>query len=156
MRRPPSLLLALLVLSFLAACGTDGNGSDTPASADAPGDRSVATTAPSPPTTSTVTTATSGAPDGEGPRIVSFEVPPVIECELIGAVVPVRFETDDTTTVAFAVDGVSDPGPASPPLSGAHQLSLPCDGNAHTILLVAVGPRGQTVGTRAVRTAPTG
>jgi hypothetical protein len=87
------------------------------------------------------------------PEVIRFDAPAEIRCAASPASVRVSYTTRDVTTVAFAVDGASVGG-APPPTSGEHDIELPCDGRIHTILLVAVGPSGQAVATRAVRTEP--
>lgn len=88
------------------------------------------------------------------PQVTVFEVASPLSCSGATATASVRYSTLNTNTVAF----LTDEGPAngSPPVSGSHDVSLPCDGNYHTIMIVAVGPSGQAVATKAIRTEPQG
>jgi hypothetical protein len=55
------------------------------------------------------------------------------------------------------VDQAASTAVEDPPLSGSQTLEVPCDGRAHTILLIAVGAEGgQSVATLAVRTGAGG
>jgi hypothetical protein len=104
---------------------------------------------------------TSGPPAGDAavglPEVVSFEAPPEVACEGASAAVPVTYETRDATAVGLVVDQAASTAVEDPPLSGSQTLEVPCDGRAHTILLIAVGAEGgQSVATLAVRTGTGG
>jgi hypothetical protein len=137
-----ALVLGTLTCSLAAACGGGDDGERPEPDA----------------TASTVhrTTPASSTPDGTAAtdsEVVRFDAPAEITCTTPEGSVRVSYVTRDVTTVAFAVDGASAGG-AVPPISGEHDVSVPCDGRVHTILLVAVGPSGQAVATRAVATRP--
>lgn len=123
-----ALLFGLLVV---AGCG--GPGAETPAAAP------TTTADPGP----TVPPAAPdrflpGARSGQHPpTITGFTAPPNVVCASGGtATVPVSYQTSGAVTVTFTV-GV-DQVKGYPPLSGSYDVPVPCDGNAHTIVLFAV------------------
>lgn len=101
------------------------------------------------PRSSHIVTPTTGL-SSTNPEVTTLEAGSPVSCTGTTATVNVRYTTLNTSTVAFLVD--QTPVAGSPPASGSFDLSMPCDGNSHTIMLVAVGPSGQTVATKAVRT----
>jgi len=90
-------------------------------------------------------------PSDASPEVVTFDLPARVSCTGTEAVVTATYTTVDATQVAFLVDQQPVRGGPNPPVSGTTALTLPCDGNVHTVLLVAVGPAGQALATRAVR-----
>jgi hypothetical protein len=136
---------ALLIVAGMLAMGCGGD--------DASPEPSGFHTSTSPSSRPTTTTP---APDDTAaiePEVLRFEAPAEVRCASSEASVRVTYTTRDVTTVAFAVDGASAGGTPAPS-SGEHDVAVPCNGRVHTILLVAVGPSGQAVATRAVRTQP--
>jgi hypothetical protein len=140
--------LALIVVACTAAAGCGGEREAT-----GPPATHTGTTGS---TGSTVPPPTGSTPDGTAPvesEVLRFDAPAEVACTTGDTSVRVTYVTRDVTTVAFAVDGQSVTGAAAP-LSGEYDVAVPCDGRVHTILLVAVGPPGQAVATRAVRAQP--
>jgi hypothetical protein len=73
------------------------------------------------------------------PVVSAFTVPPSVPCaagEGAKVSVPVTYTVTGAMTVTFTVDTQQVVG--QPPLSGSYEVSVPCDGNAHTIVLFAV------------------
>jgi hypothetical protein len=112
--------------------------------ADAPAPRLRAELA----TTTTITDADGAAPTGSlpatrsgpnAPEVAGFTVPPSASC-VTGAgatvAVPVSYAVTGAMTVTFTVDMQQVVG--QPPHSGTYDVPVPCDGNAHTIVLFAV------------------
>jgi hypothetical protein len=107
-------------------------------------------------------------PTGTGPRstvgnnsqasIDRFDVPANLSCDLDTTVsVTARYRTSRTAHVVFLVDGQQSPG--TPPDSGEFVLPVPCDGNAHTVVLTAIDDQGRAaVSSKAILTnvAPKG
>lgn len=140
-----ALVAGLVTMGGLvAACsGGSSNGDQLPVTG------SVAPQAPA--TSSTTSTLAPGTP-GARPAISAFTVAAPPPCTGDQVVVDVTYATTDATTVAFAVDQVSVAGGPDAPVSGQHQVPVPCDGRSHTVLAVAVGPGGQAVASAAVMT----
>ncbi|GIU93948.1 MAG: hypothetical protein KatS3mg012_0405 [Gaiellaceae bacterium] len=91
--------------------------------------------------------ATPSPPAGTGPVVTSFDADDV-DCSLgtLGTVF-VEWETANATGVEIAVDG-GDPALAEP--SGALTLTVPCDGEEHTVSLTPLDASGK--GETAIRT----
>jgi hypothetical protein len=151
LRRPRTLAIALILLSSSVAAACTDSGEPPPSTTAASTPRSSPTAPAAPHQTAT----TLDGATGDEPQIVFFEAPTEVPCAGPEASVSTTYETVNATAIGFAVDGVSADG-SGPPLSGSYQLRVPCDGNAHTLLLVAVGVADQAVSTQAVRTAPSG
>jgi hypothetical protein len=112
--------------------------------ADAPAPRLRAELA----TTTTITDATGAAPTDSlpasrsgpnAPAVANFTAPPSAPCTAgPGATVPVpvSYAVTGAMTVTFTVDMQQVVG--QPPHSGTYEVPVPCDGNAHTIVLFAV------------------
>jgi hypothetical protein len=147
MTRRTLAALAVLVVTTLAVAGGCGrsNDEDTAPVVDdlASSDTTERGTVPAPDldlAQEPQGTMPENSSTGPGaPPIASFTAPPSVSCAgAAQARVPVRFQTDKTMTVAFLVDNRQVEG--IPPLSGGFDIPVPCDGSAHTIILVAVGP----------------
>ena len=87
---------------------------------------------------------------GSGARVLRFEAPTDVSCTGDTATIQVVYETVDLTAVSFIVDGKpltgsAAPGSVAPATSGSYPVSVPCDGNVHTIQLVGAGPIGPGV-----------
>jgi hypothetical protein len=98
--------------------------------------------------------STSGAGDSmhtDSSHVSRFDAPASVACTGT-ATVTVTYETVDLTTVAFVVDDATSGVQA--PLSGTNELSLPCDGAVHTIMLIGTGPAGPAFASRVVTTQP--
>src|SRR5689334_25295202 len=117
--RLPLVLLGLLVVTVLAACGQPAAPPLTPA-----------TSAP----------ATS-APATAGPVITAFQVIDEVSCTGAQASVPASWATRNAQEVQFQIDR-SALTPAYP-ASAVGTIVVPCDGREHAIVLQATGPGGQ-------------
>ena len=96
-------------------------------------------------------------PDGTlgSPSVASLGVPGEIPCTGDTAQVLVGWETDNTTTVSISVDGSAVGAQAGLPISGSEPIPVPCDGQPHTIELVASGSSGDPASQQAqVTTQP--
>lgn len=93
--------------------------------------------------------------DASEPAILRIEAPAQVECTGPDARVEVSFATQDVVAVAFVVDGRPVEGPP-PPTTGVHEVAVPCDGRAHTVMLVGSGATGgaPVFATEAVVTSP--
>lgn len=152
-------LAAAATLGLGALVAVTACGSDQPLRVP-DGARSAVTTDPS--RGATPGSMTDGsAPDGTTPgsdpgrsdaRITAFDLRTDLSC--IGATdveLRVTFTTTDAVAVAFLVDQEQVPG--TPPTSGTFDVPLPCDGNAHTVVLAALDHDGRaTYQSRAVLT----
>jgi hypothetical protein len=154
----PSSIAAVvaLVVLFGASCSQEtGDSVAESASTAPPIDQAV-------PETSSSTTAEAEGPrppgsDGVGePRVIDFGAPTEVGCTGTDAAVPLRYETEGATIVAFIVDNRSARTDDPPPLSGEFSITVPCDGNAHTVVLAAASPAGPSLATRVVKTIPSG
>lgn len=84
-------------------------------------------------------------------HVLRFDAPASVACTG-SATVGVTYETVDLTTVAFVVDDATSG--VQVPTSGTNELSVPCDGGVHTIMLIGTGPAGPAFASRAVTTQP--
>ncbi len=150
-RRSPKALLvaAAAALLLLPACSSTGDPDDVPLSGTLPAEATTTTTA-----TATTAGGTGGDAGGDTPEVVDLQVPTEVPCTGDTARVTLTFETADADQVAFLVDQRPVQGGPNPPVSGSYEVGVPCDGNAHTILMAAVGPGGQALASRAFRTVP--
>ena len=121
--------LGLAVALATAACGGSGDG--------------AATTTGAPPTSEAGPAGPpgsflSGGRSGPNPPTISgYQVPASVPCTPGGSVdVPVSYQTTGAMTVTFTVGVTQIEG--YPPLSGTFGVPVPCDGNAHSIVLFAV------------------
>jgi hypothetical protein len=148
--RLPVTLVAITLL--LTGCGEDRTEPDR---ADEP---AATTLLPDHPSTSATTPPTMPAQAGvqDGPRVVGLDVDAEVPCSGAEASVALSYRTEDATAVAFVVDQQPIDRADPPPLSGDETVAVPCDGNVHTLVVVAASPEGQTLATRAVRTVPAG
>jgi hypothetical protein len=104
--------------------------------------------APPPPVAEVATTTPDTAPTGSlpatrsgpnAPAVADFTVPPSAPCPAgpgATVTVPVSYAVTGAMTVTFTVDMHQVVG--QPPHSGTYEVPVPCDGNAHTIVLFAV------------------
>lgn len=132
----------LVCIAFCAGCGDDREGSSGDGARP-----SVAITSPH------GTVATGDTALGPGPEVVQFDAPTEVACTSDDAVVAMAYTTREVTAIGFAVDGASVSGPPAP-TSGTYEISLPCDGNVHTIMLVGSGAGAPVFATKAVATRP--
>lgn len=102
-----------------------------------------------PKATSVPPSGTTFAP-GAKPTILTFQAPPELSCGgLTEATATVVYETRNADRVAILLDGRQLPG--APSVSGRLEVTVPCDGRAHVVLLTAVSPDNQTaVDSRAI------
>jgi hypothetical protein len=86
-------------------------------------------------------TTTPGTPVGP-PQIVSFAISPPGRCvnDSSGDGIEVDYQTRNTTSILFVVDGVRLDGPSK--LSGMKRLPFLCDGKPHPVELWAYGAPG--------------
>ena len=139
--RPRAIAIAaLLPLALAAACGgtpeePGAAGSPTTSVDDAP-----AVQGPPGPPGSILEGGRSGA---NAPEISTFEVPPNVACtEGETASVTVTYKTSGATTIALMLDVTQVEG--KPPMSGTFAVPVPCDGDAHTIVLIAAAQDSST------------
>jgi hypothetical protein len=146
-------VLALAVLFGTSCSGKSGDSVADPATTAPPIDEPV----PEPPSSTTSETGDPRPAGGDGagePRVVDFGAPTEVGCNGPDAAVLVRYETEGATIVGFIVDNRSARTDDPPPLSGEFSITVPCDGNAHTIVLAAASPAGPSLATRVVKTIP--
>src|SRR5690349_24411044 len=124
--RLPSVLLGLLVVTVVAACGQPA----------------------APPLAPATTTA---APATAGPVITAFQVIDEVSCTGVQASVPASWATRNAQEVQFQIDR-SALTPAYP-ASAVGTIVVPCDGREHAIVLQATGPGGQAALVRHVNTS---
>jgi hypothetical protein len=144
--------LGLVVLSasvLLAACAGGGGDKTDAATANGGASSNTSQAGAVALTTSTLDSPHSGGPPPQAQLITSFELPPSVSCDGDAGTVTATYATT-AETVAFLVDQRTVAEPPAP-TSGTYQLSLPCDGATHTVVLVAVVPGGQQLATRAVQ-----
>ena len=130
--RLPLVVLGVLVVTVLAACGQPAAPPLTPA-----------TTPP----------ATSAAPAASGPVITAFQVIDDISCTGAQASVPMSWATRNAQEVKFQVD--NSLLSAGYPTSGVGDIVVPCDGREHSVVLQATGAGGQAAIARHVNTSNT-
>lgn len=152
LRRPRLLATATatVAVALLAGCGSGGTSGNDSATLPSVTTRTPGSSAPAPGATSTATPTSVG---GTQPLIARFDLPATVTCTAGTTTVTASYTTVNVETVAFAVDG-RQAGTAPP--SGTFDVPIPCDGTIHTVLLVAVGPSGQVVATKAVGTSTGG
>ena len=99
--------------------------------------------------------ATTGLPGttiqpGARPAVTRLDVPSSVPCpDHTSTVVTATYATENADRVAFVLDGRQLPGEAG--TSGRFELTIPCDGRTHVVLVTAVSPDNQTaVDSRAV------
>ena len=99
--------------------------------------------------------ATTGLPGttiqpGARPTVTRLDVPSSVPCpDRTSTVVTATYATENADRVAFVLDGRQLPGEAG--TSGRFELTIPCDGRTHVVLVTAVSPDNQTaVDSRAV------
>jgi hypothetical protein len=143
------ILLSVVLATLVAGCGDDGEDSSRDVTRP-----SVTSTSPHSPVDPRDSGDTGDTALGPGPEVVQFEAPTEIACPSDRAMVEVSYTTRDVTAIGFAVDGASVSGPAAP-ISGTYDISLPCDGRVHTIMLVGSGAGAPVFATKAVATRPT-
>jgi len=142
--------------AVIAGCGGDaadtaGEGRDT----SNPVDSTAPTSTSHPPTeTTTADPAASGASG-----VVAFEVPSQVTCTAgTTAVVAVSYRTKGLQAVGLVVDGQTQPAGETAPsgdgaeVAGTATVTLPCDGNVHTIMLIGSGTDGPAFASKAVVT----
>jgi hypothetical protein len=147
----------MVLMAFAVSCSGSGDGDGAADTEDVPSDLASSDpaergTIPAPdldlssqPSGTMPENAQTGP---NAPPIGSFTAPPSVTCAAGAQTrVPVQFRTEKAMTVAFLVDMRQVEG--LPPLSGGFDVPVPCDGAAHTIILVAVGPDMST-GTKSV------
>jgi hypothetical protein len=145
---PFAIAVAPAVVLAVAGCSS-GYRSSSATSSSVP-----AVTQPSTDSPLSTDGSTSGAGDSmhtDSSHVSRFDAPASVACTGT-ATVTVTYETVDLTTVAFVVDDATSGVQA--PLSGTNELSLPCDGAVHTIMLIGTGPAGPAFASRVVTTQP--
>lgn len=96
-------------------------------------------------------------PPAAAPAIRGFDVLDDVTCSGATVPVPVAWTTQNAQAVNFSVDGQPLPAAAGFPVSGADNILVPCDGNAHTITLTATGTGGPAASlSRSVNTTVSG
>jgi hypothetical protein len=128
-----------MVVSVAAACGDDSDSSRSQTFVTAP---------------STHGTITSGDTTlGSSAEVIRFDAPTEVSCTST-ATVTVSYVTRGVDAIGFVVDGAAASGPPAA-TSGTYDVSLPCDGRVHTILLAGSGAGAPVFATKAVATRPT-
>jgi hypothetical protein len=87
---------------------------------------------------------------GAKPAVETLDLPNSVDCSAGGSqTITANFRTVNADRVAFVLDGRQLPGEA--PTSGTFDITIPCDGRTHVVLVTAVSPDNQTaVDSRAV------
>lgn len=146
-----------VAVAVLAGCGGDAADTvgDGPESTElsAPADPSMQSSTSHPPTeTTTADPAASGAGG-----VVAFEVPSQVTCTAGStAAVTVSYRTKGLQAVGLVVDGQTQPAGDTAPsgdgaeVAGSATVTLPCDGNVHTIMLIGSGADGPAFASKAV------
>jgi hypothetical protein len=138
--RPTLALVALVAaLPLVAACGDESEPSAS---------RPLAT---APQTHGTVGTGDTVLESSA--EVVRFDAPAEVPCTST-ATVAVSYATRGVDAIGFVVDGAAVSGPPAP-TSGTYEVSIPCDGRVHTILLAGSGSGDPVFATKAVATRPT-
>lgn len=119
----------------------------------------VASCLPSPPpaapTAPSTTTSARPVPVANGPVITSFQIIDDISCTGSTVPVPVSWATRNAQTVKIQVDRQALSSSTDYALEGIGQVTLPCDGREHEVVLVAIGPGKQVSVARQVNTSNT-
>jgi hypothetical protein len=156
-----AMVVALAVVA--GACSDDGGGDAGPASSVSslvtlPEELAPTSTTSSPPSPGHGVGSTTTRPPAPGAVSLdesAFVVAAPLSCRGETVVVPVRWSARNVARAVLLVDNVQVPGEVPP--EGPFELELPCDGQAHTVVLVVVGADGSTVlSTRAVVSADEG
>ena len=143
---------AILAVVALAAC----SGDDSPTTA-APGGQSVTlpddlapVSTTKPPASSTTTGDTGASPQGCG-LCLTVEAP--LRCDGSTFVATVQWEDLGANAAGLLVDGVQVDDDVAP--AGPYDLTIACDGRAHTVILVVTIPGADPAqASVAVRSSP--
>jgi hypothetical protein len=130
MRLPPLVLAVLTIFTVLASCAQP----PSPAPANPGGAASA-----------------SPSPASSGPLITAFQIIDEISCSGAQASVPVSWATRDAQKVEFEVD--RQLLNAGYPVSGIGDITVPCDGREHAVVLVASGSGSRVSIARHVNTS---
>lgn len=155
--RPPPLTTSLAVLAatvLTLGCSASDEEGGLPVSGTRPVEATAPSASPAPTAPSATPTTATGDAVGDQPEIVDLQVPTEVPCSGADVEVTLTYRTVDADQVAFLVDQQSVRGGPDPAVSGTYAVRVPCDDAAHTVLMAAVGPGGQAVASRALRTVP--
>ena len=94
----------------------------------------------------------SSPPPTNAPAIRGFDVLDDVTCTGQTVDVPAAWTTQNAQAVNFSVDGQPLPAAAGFPVSGAGEIAVPCDGNAHRVTLTASGTGPAAELSRSVNT----
>jgi hypothetical protein len=94
-------------------------------------------------------------PPSNAPLITAFDLLDDITCTGNTAEVSGGWATQNAQAVNFSVDGQPLPAAAGFPVTGAGNIPMPCDGNAHKVTLTATGTGTPASLSRSVNTSTT-
>jgi hypothetical protein len=92
-------------------------------------------------------------PPANAPTISRFDLLDDVTCTGATVDVPAAWLTQNAQAVNFSVDGQPLPAAAGFPASGAGDIAVPCDGNAHKVTLTATGTGPAAAVSRSVNTS---
>jgi hypothetical protein len=92
-------------------------------------------------------------PPSTAPSISRFDLLDDVRCSGETVEVPAAWVTQNAQAVNFAVDGQPLPAAAGFPVTGAGNIQVPCDGNAHKVTLTATGTGAPASLSRSVNTS---
>jgi hypothetical protein len=94
-------------------------------------------------------------PPSTAPSISAFDLLDDVTCTGSTVEVAAGWATRNTQAVNFSVDGQPLPAAAGFPVTGAGNIPVPCDGNAHKVTLTATGTGTPASLSRSVNTGNT-
>jgi hypothetical protein len=150
-----TLLVAAAAVAFLAGCSGDPGAEPpavtSPVTLPTELDPTAPTSAPG--STPTPSAPAPSAAPAEGLRIESFAVRAPLTCDGTEFTARAEWTASGAVGATIVVDGATLDAPV--PVAGPVDLTLPCDGSAHPVLLVLAAADGSTVvGSQAVLASP--
>jgi hypothetical protein len=94
-------------------------------------------------------------PPNTAPSISAFDLLDDVTCTGSTVEVAAGWATRNAQAVNFSVDGLPLPAAAGFPVTGAGNIPVPCDGNAHKVTLTATGTGSPASLSRSVNTSDT-
>ena len=94
-------------------------------------------------------------PPNTAPSISAFDLLDDVTCTGSTVEVAAGWTTHNAQAVNFSVDGLPLPAAAGFPVTGAGNIPVPCDGNAHKVTLTATGTGSAASLSRSVNTSNT-
>jgi hypothetical protein len=92
-------------------------------------------------------------PPSNAPSITAFDLLDDVTCTGNTVEVSAGWATQNAQAVNFSVDGQPLPAAAGFPVTGAGNVQVPCDGNAHKVTLTATGTGAPASLSRSVNTS---